>query len=265
MMKKNLLFLIFFAVLFLYGCETPKVAYFEDLRHGQSGQVVHPKDITIRPEDKISIVVKSKDAQLSDLFNLPIMTRRIGYTATEPGYSELMSVYTVNRQGNIDFPVLGEIEVAGLQRDGIAKLIKERLMSQNLVKDPVVTVEYANLGFNVLGEVKNPGRFNFDRDHVTLLDAISLAGDLTIYGRRDSVIVIREDGNNRSVYKVNLKSGKDLLASPAFYLQQNDVVYVEPNEYRARQTTVNGNELRSTSFWISLASLFTTIAVLIFK
>jgi polysaccharide export outer membrane protein len=133
------------------------------------------------------------------------------------------------------------------------------------VKDPVVTIEYANLGFNVLGEVNRPGRYIFDRDHLTILDAISMAGDLTIQGRRYNVFVMRKTGDMRTTYRVNLQSGKELLQSPAFYLQQNDVVYVEPNNYRARQTTVNGNNILSAPFWISVASLLTSIAVLIVK
>ena len=133
------------------------------------------------------------------------------------------------------------------------------------MKDPVVTIEYANLGFNVLGEVNRPGRYIFDRDHLTILDAISMAGDLPIQGRRYNVFVMRKTGDMRTTYRVNLQSCKELLQSPAFYLQQNDVVYVEPNNYRARQTTVNGNNILSAPFWISVASLLTSIAVLIVK
>jgi len=133
------------------------------------------------------------------------------------------------------------------------------------VKDPVVIVEYANLGFNVMGEVNKPGRYSFDRDHLTILDAISMAGDLTIQGRRYNVFVMREEGDERVTYRLNLQNAQELLQSPAYYLQQNDVVYVEPNEFRSRQTTVNGNNVLSASFWISVASLLTSIAVLIVK
>ena len=262
--KRQIIFILAVAFI-LSGCQTPKVGYFEDFENGRSETVLKRTEILIHEEDKISIVVKSKDAKLTELFNLPVMTHRIGYTASESGYSEMMSIYTVDSDGEIDFPVLGSLKVAGMKRAAIAKKIKQLLIDHNLLKDPVVTVEYANLGFDVLGEVNKPGRYSFDRDHLTLLDAISMAGDLTIYGRRDNVTVIRENGDKRDIYKINLKSGKEVLSSPVFYLQQNDVVYVEPNEYRARQTTVNGNELRSTAFWISLASLMTTIAVLIFK
>ena len=129
----------------------------------------------------------------------------------------------------------------------------------------MVTVEYMNLTVTVLGEVANPGRFSIDKDRLTLLDALSMAGDLTIYGKRDNVSVQREEGGKQVIYKVNINSGKELYASPVYYLQQNDVIYVEPNSVRARQSTVNGNNIRSASFWMSLASLLTTIVVLFVK
>ena len=143
--------------------------------------------------------------------------------------------------------------------------IKEELVSKNLVKDPVVTVEFMNLTVSVLGEVASPGRFNIDKDKLTLLDALSMAGDLTVYGKRENVLVQREENGKQTLYQVNLNSGYDLYASPVYYLQQNDIVYVEPNSMKARQATVNGNNVRSASFWMSLASLLTTITVLIVK
>lgn len=139
------------------------------------------------------------------------------------------------------------------------------MIKENLVKDPVVTVEFANLGISVLGEVNSPGRFSIDRDRITILDALSMAGDLTIYGNRSKVMVLRQEGDVQRVYGLNLTSGEHIYTSPAYYLQQNDVVYVEPNAVKARQSTVNGNNVRSTSFWISLASLLTSVAILIFN
>lgn len=152
-----------------------------------------------------------------------------------------------------------------MKREEIAEYIKNELIKENLVKDPVVTVEFANLCISVLGEVNNPGRFSIDRDKLTVLDALSMAGDLTIYGNRSKVMVLRQEGDVQRVYGLNLTSGNHVYTSPAFYLQQNDVVYVEPNAVKARQSTVNGNNVRSTSFWISLASLLTSIGILIFN
>lgn len=265
-MKKNILLVWSFVSLLLCSCAAPNVSYFNDLENGPIETSLQTMDIRLRPDDKISIVVKSKDPLLSDLFNLPVFSHRVGYSEAQlTNTSQQMSVYTVDKNGEIDFPVLGKIKVAGKRRDEIAELIKTELTSRNLIKDPVLTVEYANLGFNVMGEVSKPGRYIFDRDHLTILDAISMAGDLTIQGRRDNIVVMRETGNGRIIYRVNLQRGKELLQSPAFYVQQNDVIYVEPNAYRSRQTTVNGNNVLSTSFWISVASLLTSVAILIVK
>ena len=251
----------------LCSCNSSKqVCYFQDMQSGVKETIISPQEIKIQPEDKISILVNSKDPQLANLFNLPVMTRQIGQSSTSSsGSNQGVSGYTVDTKGNIDFPVLGKIHVAGMKREEIASYIKNELISKNLVKDPVVTVEFMNLAISVLGEVGKPGRYNIDRDKITLLDAISMAGDLTIYGKRDNVYVMRNEGGKQTSYQVNLLSAQDVYSSPAYYLQQNDVIYVEPNSVRARQSTVNGNNVRSTSFWISLASLLTTITVLFVK
>ncbi|WP_294590770.1 polysaccharide biosynthesis/export family protein [uncultured Phocaeicola sp.] len=263
---------LLWAVWGLVACSTPaRITYFQDLRPGESEQqVVAATEIKVRPGDKLSIIVNSRDPQLTQLFNLPYVTKQLGQgnliaSGNMEGYSQGVSGYTVDEQGMIDFPVLGKIELAGKNREEIAAFIKEELLAKNLVKDPVVTVEYMNLCISVLGEVASPGRYSIDRDKVTLLDAISMAGDLTIYGKREKVLVLREENGVQRVYGVNLCSAEHLYTSPVYYLRQNDVVYVEPNNVRARQATVNGNNVRSTSFWISLASLLTTIAVLVFK
>lgn len=256
------------ALMLLGSCSTPQqINYFQDVLPNDSMAIVKPAYVTFQPGDKFSIVVKSKDPQLSDLFNLPTVSYRVGQGANSSFYntSQNVSLYTVDTNGNIDFPVLGTVHVGGMRTEEVAALIKGMLIGRDLVKDPVVTVDFANLNYSVLGEVNKPGQYTIDRDQVTLLDAISKAGDLTIYGVRDSVTVLREENGVRKSYKVNLLSWKDLTSSPAYYIKQNDVVYVNPNDTRARQSTVNGNNVRSTSFWISLASLLTSVAVLIFK
>ena len=253
----------------LSSCNASKeVVYFQDMRPGESEiKMPEVKSILVRPEDKISIIVNSRDPQLTDLFNLPYVSRQLGQSSFTGGMtrgtSQGVSGYTVDANGEIDFPVLGKIKVAGLQREDIAKYIKQELIGRNLVKDPVVTVEFMNLCISVMGEVNTPGRFSIDRDRVTILDALSMAGDLTIYGNRSKVMVMRQEGDTQRVYGVNLTSGAHVYSSPVYYLQQNDVVYVEPNHVKARQSTVNGNNVRSTSFWISLASLLTSVAILI--
>ncbi len=266
-MKQVHYILVAVLLFFITSCGTPKnVVYFQDVQQGNMEHKIHEAwDIKVEPNDKISIIVNSKDPLLTDLFNLPYVSRQIGTTSAYATTPQGLSGYTVNKHGNIDFPVLGQVRVAGMSREEIAAYIKNELVSRNLVKDPVVTVEFMNLTVSVLGEVNKPGRYNIERDKVTILDALSMAGDLTIYGERDNILVMREENKVQHVYKVNLCSAEDIYSSPVYYLRQNDVVYVEPNETRVRQSTVNGNNVRSTSFWISLASLLTSISLIFVK
>lgn len=243
------------------------ISYFQDIDSGSIDQVAAKAAIVIRPDDKIAIMVNSKDIQLANLFNLPYTAKYLGQVSDQvsSSYSQGVNGYLVDKDGCIDFPVLGTLEVAGKTRDEISKYIKGELVSRNLVKDPVVTVDYMNLHVSVMGEVNRPGRYNIDKDEYTLMDALSAAGDLTIFGRRECIKVLRTVGDNKQTYEVNLCSAKDILSSPVYFLQQNDIIYVEPNEMRARQSTVNGNNLLSTSFWMSVASLAVTISYYFFK
>lgn len=264
-MKITLILLLGMALLLGSCSASHKIAYMQDVRSDVRREAAIAT-VTAQPGDKVSIVVNSKNPELAEMFNLPMMTHRIGQPMNSSyNYNQQVSSYTVDSNGNIDFPILGEVHVAGLKREKIASYIKNELVRKNLVKDAVVIVEFLNMGVSVMGEVNRPGRFNIDRDHLTLLDALSMAGDLTIYGRRENVLVVRQENGGESYYRVNLCDARSLHASPVYYLQQNDMVYVEPNAVRSRQSTVNGNNLRSTSFWMSLASLLTTLGVLIFK
>lgn len=256
------------------GCSAPKdVAYFQDVTAETVVPVSAAQGISIKPGDKLSIVVKAKDAALTELFNLGVTATRIGTPSTPSGGvaktfttgNDGMSSYTVTPQGTIDFPVLGKLTVSGMTRSELAGFIKGELMGRDLVKDPVVTVEFMNIGVSVLGEVTNPGRYDVNLDNITLLDALSLAGDLTIQGQRNNVKVIRRQSDGIHTYVVDLTDMGKTVASPAYSLQQGDIIYVEPNGVKKRTTTVNGNTALSASFWVSVASLLTSVAVLIFK
>ena len=250
----------------MVSCATPKgITYFQDLEPGQSElAITSPVEIRIRPKDKLSIIVNSQDVKLTNLFNLPIVSQQVGSEGNS-NTARGLSGYTVDSAGCIRFPVLGNVKVAGMTREGVAAYLTEQLISHELIKDPVVTVEFMNLFVSVMGEVNRPGRYAIDRDQLTILDALSAAGDLTIYGKREKVLVLREEQGVQRTYGINLCSAEQFYASPVYYLQQNDVVYVEPNPYKIRQSTVNGNNVRSSSFWISLTSLLTSILVLIVK
>ena len=253
-------------VLLLCGCETPNVAYFGDLEHGTSIQPHDPVEISLRPGDKLTIVVNSRDAQISSLFNLTYAGQRLGAAASSAssGGMGLLS-YTIDREGNIDFPVLGKLHIAGLRRAEVADMVKNELIKRDLVKDPVIIVDYAGLYFEVLGEVRSPGRYSFDRDKFTILEALSMAGDLTIQGRRDNVAVMRNENGKRTTYRINLLQGEDVYRSPVYYLQQDDIVYVTPNEKRANESTQNNNLLQTPTFWMSVTTFLMSLAVLIFK
>lgn len=266
-----------FAALMLGGCSTPKnVAYFQDLDETVVTEVTERTAIRVQPEDKLSIVVTSKDPSLAAMFNLPIISNRAGQSTSVSGtgstlrtyagnYNDGIANYTVSPQGTIEFPVLGTLKIEGMTRNEVAAFIKGELMGRDLIKDPTVVVEFLNVGISIMGEVGHPGRYDLNRDNISLLEALSLAGDLTIQGKRENVLVIREEDGKMQTYRVDLTNAKNMLKSPGYYLKQNDIIYVEPNGVRKRQTTVNGNTALSASFWVSVASLLTSIAVLIFK
>jgi len=263
-MKITHVFLCLAFAVTLASCAAPtQISYFQDTE-ASTRLDLQPQQIKLQPEDKISIVVNCRDAQLTNMFNLPYVTRRLGDETGASGSSaQGMSGYTIGSDGNIEFPVLGPVHIAGLSREEVAVKIRQELVSRNLVKDPVVTVDFMNLSFSVLGEVASPGRYPISRDHLTIMDAIAMAKDLTIYGRRDNIRVYREENGVQQTYSINFCNASEVVASPAYYIRQNDVIYVEPNDMRARQSTVNGNNVLSTSFWISVASLAATLVTTI--
>lgn len=264
-------------VLWLAGCTAPKnVAYFQNAESIRGMALQTEQPLRLRPKDKINIVVNTFDPLLVGQFNLTAATnslRSLGTTGSplltmgNNGGSSTAQIlaYTVDEQGDIVFPVLGKVTVAGKTRQEVATYLHDRLIARELVKDPIVTVEYVNLGINVLGEVNRPGRIDIQKDYFTIIDAISEAGDLTINGQRDNVKVMREVDGEDQTFVINLCDRQAMLSSPAYYLQQNDVVYVAPNSKRRRESRSTGNTFSQPSFWISLASLLTTLGALIIK
>ena len=266
LLKLGSLFMI--AILFmLSSCDVSKrITYFQDIQDYQIGSTTEQPapEIRLRPEDKISIIVNTKVPELTALFNLPYTTRVLGTQSEQVSSTQGSSGYIIKADGTIDFPVLGLIQAAGKTRDELAGFIKAELINRNLVNDPVVTVEFINLQFSVMGEVRNPGSYKITRDHITLLDALSMAGDLNIDGRRDNVLVLRPNASGKlTAYMVDMRSFDDVQHSPAYYIHQNDYIYVEPNKKRANQSTVNANTVQSASFWISVVSLLASVATTI--
>ena len=192
-------------------------------------------------------------------FNMPMVTYQAGTNGTAYGQQRLLG-YLVDANGNIDFPILGRIHVEGLTRLELTDLIRKRLMDEDLIKDPIVTVQFLNFKISVMGEVVRPGSFNITGDRITLLEALSMAGDLTIYGKRDRVAVIREKDGVRTIRFHDLRSS-DLFLSPDYYLQQNDIVYVEPNKARVGQSEINQNN--SVGTWLSAVSVLASVISLV--
>ena len=248
------------------GCSTTtymQIDYLQDLNRETSLGMKENKGIVIQPQDQLSIIVSSRNPELAAALNKPAANYTAGseITSTSSGYQRILG-YVVDNNGNIEFPMLGNLHVTGLTRWELQNMIKERVISEGILLDPIVTVEYMNFRISVMGEVNNPGTFSVTGDKITLLGALALAKDLTIFGRRDNVTVIREQNGQRNVYKVDLRKSS-MFDSPAYYLQQNDVVYVYPNSVRAGQSTINENYFKSGSFWISLSSVAITVTNLI--
>ena len=218
--------------------------------------------IIIQPKDILTIVVTSKNFDLALDFNLPVMSYQAGSTSSTSSYSSRVLGYLVDMDGNIDYPVFGKLKVAGLTREQLSEMIKQKLIQENIIKDAIVTTEFMNFKISVMGEVRSPGSFNIGDDRITILEALAKAGDMTLYGKRDNVLVTREINGKIQHYRVNLLS-TELIYSPVYYLQQNDVVYVSPNNTIAARSRINEN--RSVGVGISLVNFMTNMALLIYS
>ena len=252
---QNCVFLCLIA--FLASCSAPKeVLYLQDIASIKEENIDKNYEVIIHKDDLLAILVNSKDPELALPFNMPVVTYQIGAQTTA---QQRLLGYLVDQNGDIDFPILGKIHVEGLTRMQVTELIKQKLMSEDLIKDPIVTVQFLNFKVSVMGEVTRPGTFDISGDRITLLEALSMAGDLTIYGRRDRVAVIREKDGKRRILYHDLRSS-DIFQSPCYYFQQNDIVYVEPNKAKTGQSRINSNN--SVGVWLSAVSVLASITSL---
>lgn len=260
MFKKYVAYQVVCMAVFFTACtSTKKIIYLQDVVPLKQQEIEQKYEVIIHGDDLLAIMVNSRDPELALPFNMPMVSYQLG---SNTGGQQRVLGYLVDTNGNIDFPILGEIHVEGLTRMQLTELIKNKLIEGDLIKDPIVTVQFLNFKISVMGEVGRPGSFTISGDRITLLEALSMAGDLTIYGRRDRVGVIRENNGKRTILFHDLRSA-DIFNSPCYYLQQNDIVYVEPNKAKSGQSSINQNN--SIGVWVSVISLLTTIAVLIFK
>lgn len=259
------------ALLALCGCSTskqaePSLSYFPNL--GQEGTLADDKSdysIHIEPDDELIISVTSAVPEATAMFNVPNANPATrGTTETQgnetQGNGRLLT-YVVDHEGNINFPVLGVLHVKDMTTSQVEKLIKDKVAEK--VKDPYVRVQLTGYGVNVMGEVNAPRRVYIGKEKITLLEVLTLAGDLTQYARRDNVLVIRTVDGKRTYQRLNLQDS-NIFSSPYFYMQQDDVVYVEPNKIKidnSKYNQFNAYKLSTVSTIVSMASVIASLVI----
>lgn len=232
------------------SCKTPQdITYLQDVEATAPIPTQGDGFIRFQPGDKLNIFVHSREEQLMQLFNI-----------SSGGSTD--AAFTVNEKGEIDFPVIGKINIEGKTREEVTKLIKDTLIERSLCKDPIVTVSFKNMTFSVLGSI-GTGVKEIQKDRITLLEAIAM-GDLQLQGIRKNVLVMRQEGKYQKPYRVDLTSAKSIYNSPVYYIRQNDVIYVEPNDMTKRSTTVMGSQAYTPFFWFSMFSTVVSTTTLIY-
>ena len=245
------------------SCKAPAdYNYFQDLTPGELVALTSSNPITIKPQDELNIVVETKNPELRMAYNKTLISE---YNPNNMNAIDYMINYVVDENGSINFPFLGKVKLGGMTRREAELFLEKELRGQNLVNDASVTVDMTNRTFNVMGEVQRPGTYAIPKDNYSILEAFSAVGDLTSFGVRNDIRVIRQEDGGAKVYNVDLTQGKQLLQSPVFYIQQGDVIYVKANKTKQMQSTTNGSQTMTYSFWISLASVIVTLGVVLFK
>ncbi|MCZ2845018.1 MAG: polysaccharide biosynthesis/export family protein [Candidatus Bathyarchaeota archaeon] len=235
-----------------------KIAYFQNMEELKAEADTARSDLKIQPNDLLTITVSAANLEAVQPFNLPVTSApRIEAPGSVSGNMQLQS-YLVDSDGNIEFPVLGTVTVSKLTRQELVEKLKKEIAVY--VQDPIVNIKIINFQVTILGEVNRPGTYTVPDERLSLTKAIGLAGDLTIYGRRDNVMILRETEDTKE-YKTLDLTKSDFLNSPYYYLQQNDVVYVEPNSAQMQGASYN----RNASVYISIASVLISLIIVIIR
>ena len=263
-MKKQVSFFVamFTLLLFLNSCSMSRqVAYFQNADEISLAASKMLYDAKIMPKDQLTITVITSDPLASAPFNLSV-SNTVGTSGQlgESGGSGFLQAYLVDNKGNINFPVVGRIHVAGLTKTQCEDLIKIKVAPYLASSEkPIVTVRMASYRVTLIGEVSRPGVIPVTTEKMSVIEAIASAGDLTIYGKRNNIMLIREDVNGeKSIHRLNLNDA-NLINSPYFYLQQNDILYVEPNKVKARSSSIGS----TTSIWFSVVGIVTSLSSLL--
>lgn len=268
-------FFLFFYFFFLSCSPTKNITYFEDLTDTSKiyiQAINGTYEVQIQPDDIVEILVNNINADAAAPFNLgntnPALTTGSPITQAATGIN-LNTVttgnktgegYLVDKNGAIDFPVLGNIKVQGLSIPGLKELLKTKL--DKYLQDPIVNIRFLNYKVTVLGEVLRPATYSIPSERITLVDAIGMAGDLTIYGKRENVLLIREEDGQRKFIRFNLNSS-NIFESPYYYLKQNDIVYVEPNKNKTIAS--NASQIKHLSIITTALTLLIIIITRIIK
>ena len=246
------LFIVWVCGMCIFGCaSSKKVVYLQNIKVDKRVKAACEYRTVIHVDDLLSIIVSCDDIEAALPFNTPMIG--LGKEVTS-GNQQAALGYLVDK----DFPVLGKLQVDGISRNELADMLKEKL--SGYLKNPIVTIQFLNFKVTVLGEVRNPGSYKVNSERISILDALGMAGDLQINAKRKNVLVMREDGNEKVFSRVDLTSS-ELLHSPFFYLQQNDVVYVEPSRGRI----VGGNAGTFLPYILSSVSTFVAVLALIIR
>lgn len=255
----KLKYLLLVGVIAISSCTSyKKVPYLQNSAQIDTSVVSELYDARIQPKDVLTITVSSENYEAAIPFNLTIPTTA---AATRSTYSQpVLQTYLVDNEGCIDFPTLGQLKIGGLTKTEAEALIKEKI-SSHFSSDPIVNVRFTNYKISVLGEVARANTYTISNEKVNIFEALAMAGDLTIYGRRDGVKLIREETDGtKKIVPIDLNDA-NLIYSPYYYLRQNDVLYVEPNKAKAQNSDVGS----MTSLFFSATSILISIANLLFN
>ena len=246
--------------LLVSSCASQKRAwYLQDANPFTPEQIAESGQIRIKPLDRLTVVVNSKDPELAVPFNSATSYNSLtGTNVSSAANSQALQMRTVDENGMLEMTVIGKIECKGKTRSDLAQAIAKKIIDGGYINDPTVNVQFADMKISVIGEVARPGHYDVTRDKISIFDALAMAGDLTIYGIRTDVAVAREVNGVRTIEYLDLTS-KDLFNSPAFYIQQNDVIYVKPNKYKAQAGEISQNR----NFYLSLVGTAISVATLI--